>query len=55
MLFHGLKKKPVFLQKIKLNELLIFQVPLITPIMACRQRAAREEENEDFKYAEERL
>ena len=54
-LLQGLKKEPAFMQKIKLNEPAISQAPLITPISTCKQRAARGEENEDFRYAEERL
>lgn len=44
---------PTFMQKIKLNEQAISQVPLITPIRACKQHAAGGEENKDFKFAEE--
>lgn len=45
MLLQGLKKEPTFLQKIKLNEPAISQVPLISLIRACKQHAAREGEN----------
>lgn len=41
------------MQKIKLNTPAISQVPLITTIRAHKQHAARGEEKEDFKYAEE--
>jgi len=45
MLLQGLKKEPTFMQYIKLNELAISQVPLITPVRACQQHVARGEEN----------